>query len=352
MAGKDNEWQEALGAIDLSAIESLKTLKQEQDQLSERLATMDELKASVATAVYLRVHGDYQQRLSALEDKASPLKQAARDQYARLRGLLDRFEADHEAVKLDQQELELRNKLGEFDDKEFQRRIKAIETSVKEKAEARARAQELKARFLEAFHAESELEAPLQSRPAAAPAADSSRNDVSTNQVIANEAITNKSATLTPDDLVAARARTHEVPAVVVGEAPPGKTQIMSAVSVPEAPRAETPRPTRAPPGEGATQIFRAARLVPQNPEAGKQSYTLSLRPMSIGADTSSDIRVGGPGVDPKHAQITVSMAGFTLVDLGSKHGTRVNAEKVRERPLSNEDVIQIGAARFVFREG
>ena len=73
---------------------------------------------------------------------------------------------------------------------------------------------------------------------------------------------------------------------------------------------------------------------------------------MSIGADTASDIRVGGPGVDPKHAQITVSMAGFTLVDLGSKHGTRVNAEKVRERPLSNEDVIQIGAARFVFREG
>ena len=50
MAGKDNEWQEALGAIDLSAIDSLKTLKQEQDQLSERLKAMDELKASVATA--------------------------------------------------------------------------------------------------------------------------------------------------------------------------------------------------------------------------------------------------------------------------------------------------------------
>jgi pSer/pThr/pTyr-binding forkhead associated (FHA) protein len=73
---------------------------------------------------------------------------------------------------------------------------------------------------------------------------------------------------------------------------------------------------------------------------------------MSIGADSGNDIRVGGPGVDPKHAQITVSMAGFTLVDLGSKHGTRVNAEKVRERTLANEDVIQIGAARFVFREG
>jgi hypothetical protein len=336
MAGKENEWQEALGAIDLSAIDSLKTLKQEQDQLNERLQAMDELKASVATAVYLRVRGDYQQRLTALEDQASPLKQAARDQYARLRSLLDRFEADHEAVKLDQQELELRNKLGEFDDKEFQRRIKGIETSVKEKAEARARGLELKARFLEAFHAESELEsAPAQTAPSQA------------------EPITARQyPTLDAAERAAAEARTHEVPKVVA-DAPPGKTQVMSAINIPDpATPPPAPRPPPAAVSDGSTQIFRAARLVPQNPEAGKQTYTLSLKPMSIGADSSSDIRVGGPGVDPKHAQITVSMAGFTLVDLGSKHGTRVNAEKVRERPLANEDVIQIGAARFVFREG
>jgi hypothetical protein len=330
MAGKDNEWQEALAAIDLSAIASLKTLKKEQDQLSERLQAMNDLKTSVATAVYLRVSEDYQQRLRGLEEQANPLKQAAREQYARLRALLDRFEADHEAVKLDQQELELRNKLGEFDDKEFQRRIKLIETSVKDKAEARARALELKSRFLEAFHTESELE-PAPSRPAAA---------VDTGN-------TNRFAAVAKADVAAAEARTHEVP-VIVAEAPPGKTQIMSAINVPE-----PPRPAARPPvADGSTQIFRAARLVPQNPEAGKQTYTLSLKPMNIGADAASDVRVGGPGVDPKHAQITVSMAGFTLVDLGSKHGTRVNAEKVRERPLSNEDVIQIGSARFVFREG
>jgi hypothetical protein len=338
MAGKDNEWQEALGAIDLSAIDSLKTLKQEQDQLSERLQAMDELKASVATAVYLRVRGDYQQRLSALEDQASPLKQAARDQYARLRSLLDRFEADHEAVKLDQQELELRNKLGEFDDKEFQRRIKGIETSVKEKAEARARGLELKSRFLEAFHSESELE----SAPAPQVATASSHAEPITAR---------QNPTLEAAERAAAEARTHEVPKVVA-DAPPGKTQIMSAINIPDPPSAPPPAPRPPAVADGSTQIFRAARLVPQNPEAGKQTYTLSLKPMSIGADTSSDIRVGGPGVDPKHAQITVSMAGFTLVDLGSKHGTRVNAEKVRERPLANEDVIQIGAARFVFREG
>lgn len=336
MATKDNEWQDALAAIDLSAIDSLKTLKQEQDQLSARLQSMEELKSTFAEPVYKRVRDDYQQRLRALDDEAAPLKQAARDQYARLRSLIERFEADHEAVKLDQQELELRYKLGEFDEKEFQKRIKAIEISVKEKAEARARGLEMKARFLEAFHAESELESAEASRaPGSGPA------------------VTGRFAAVASDE--SAESRTTDMPAVRP-DLQPNKTQIMSAVNMaaarPAAPAPAAPAPPAAPAGGGATQIFRAARLVPQNPEAGKQSYTLTLKPMAIGADTSNDIRIAGPGVEPKHAQINVSMAGFTLVDLGTKHGTRVNAEKVKERQLGNEDVIQIGAARFVFREG
>lgn len=324
MSNTENEWQGALSAIELTSIESLKTLKQEQDQLGERLSSMDGMKANFADAVYQRVRGDYQKRVNALDTQAAPLKQAAREQYAKLRALLDRFEADHEAIKLDQQELELRHQLGEYDDKEFARRSKAIETTVKDRAEARTRGQELKARFLEAFHNESELDA----APAAAAGA------------------TNR---FSMADLAAAQARTHEV-ASLGEEAPPGKTQAMPAVSIPvPEPAAAAPPPAV---GGGATQIFRAARLVPQNPEAGKQSFTLTLKPVDIGADSSNDIRIGGPGVDPKHAKILVSMGGFTIVDLGSKHGTRVNAEKVRERPLANEDVIQIGAARFVFREG
>jgi hypothetical protein len=330
MADKNNEWQATLAAIDLSAIDALKTLKQEQDQLNSRLQAMEGMKASFADAVYKRVREDYRQRLQALEEKAAPLKQNAREQFAQLRGLLGRFEADHDAIKLDQQELELRHQLGEFDDKEFQRLMKAVEATVKERAEARARGLELKSRFLEAFNSESELEGAGVSA-AVEPAA------------------TTRAPILTPADLADADARTHEVPKVV-SDRPPNKTQVMSVINVPDAP---TPARAVAPPmAEGATKIFSAARLVPQNPEAGKQSYALTLKPMSIGADSGNDIRIAGPGVEAKHAQITVSMGGFTIVDLGSKHGTRVNAEKVRERPLANEDVIQIGAARFVFREG
>jgi len=330
MADQPNEWQQPLAAIDLSAIESLKKLKAEQDQLDERLKSMDELKANFAPPVFERVRADYSKRLEDLDQQAAPLKQAAREQYSNLRQLIERFEADHEAIKLDQQELELRHKLGEFDDKEFQRRIKAIEASVKDKAEARARGLEMKARFLEAFHAESDLEAASPPSP-----------------------VTGRFTVAPTDDT--AEARTTDMPGVRP-DLTPNKTQIMSAVNVTgrhPMPVAPVPAPAPAPmPGGGATQIFRAARLVPQNPEAGKQSYTLTLKPMIIGADTANDIRIAGPGVEPKHAQITVSMSGFTITDMNTKHGTRVNAEKIKERPLANEDVIQIGAARFVFREG
>ena len=291
---------------------------------------MDELKANFAPPVFERVRSDYVNRLDDLEQQAAPLKQEARQQYSNLRQLIERFEADHEAIKLDQQELELRHKLGEFDDKEFQKRIKAIEASVKDKAEARARGLEMKARFLEAFHAESDLEA---ASPAPSP-------------------VTGRFSVPPPAEDTA-EARTTDMPGVRP-DLTPNKTQIMSAVNITGQRPALPPAPPPPMPagGGGATQIFRAARLVPQNPEAGKQSFTLTLKPMAIGADTASDIRIAGPGVEPKHAQITVSMAGFTITDMGTKHGTRVNAEKIKERQLANEDVIQIGAARFVFREG
>ncbi|HEY8009502.1 MAG TPA: FHA domain-containing protein [Rudaea sp.] len=323
MAEQENPWQQALAAIDLTSIDALKTLKRDQDVLEQRLTAMDQLKKDVADAVYQRVRGDYEKREHALEEQSTPLKQAARAQYAKLRGLSDRFEADHEAIRLDQQELELRHKLGEFDDAEFGRRLASIEGAVKDKTEAREQALGLKARFLEAFHSEAELtqDAPAASVPVPAAAAEP----------------TDRFATLTGVDM--AEMKTNEVKAIHSG--PPNKTQVMTAI----------PDSVVGPAG-GSTQVFRAARLVPQNPEAGKQSFALALKPTSMGADAANDIRIGGPGVDSKHAQIAVNMGGFTIVDLSSKHGTRVNGEKVRERQLRHEDVIQVGAARFVFREG
>ena len=326
----DKDAQDALAAIDIKPVEALKTLKQEQDVLAERLTQLEARKSEVADAVYLRVRADYESRNQALEDQSAPLKTEAREQFAALRALLERFTAEHEAVTLDRQEIELRHQLGEFSKKDFEIRIKDLEALLNSRTEASNRAKALKARFLEAFHSEAELEVPAPGLP----------------QSVAQA--------------VAAHVNTQELlpPVVppVADSRPPSETQMMPALNIPIPPRA-APAPAAAPPAMespviGSTVVMRAARLVPQNPEAGKSSVLLGLKSVVIGADSSNDLRVGGPGVDPKHAQISVSMAGYTVVDLGSPHGTRVNAEKVRERLLRDQDVVQVGAARWVFREG
>ena len=339
---EQNPWKQALAAIDASAIEQLNTLKKDRDILDERLKALDGVRQDFADAVYQRVRGDYQKRLTALEEEAQPLKLIARTEFAKLRELNARFEADHEAIKLDQQELELRHKLGEFSDAEFKKRTGAIEDAVRDKAAAHEEAAALKARFLEPFNDESELSLEADAARAAA--------------LIGAPATTQQFATLAGVDL--SDMRTNEVAAVLSSSAP-NKTQVMSAINLPEpamaaagAAAAASAAASAPPAAGGATQVFRAARLVPQNPEAGKQSYALALKPTNLGSDAANEVRLQGPGVDSKHAQIVVSMGGFTIVDLGSKHGTRVNAEKIRERQLRHEDVVQIGAARFVFREG
>jgi hypothetical protein len=340
---QQNPWKEALAAIDVSAIDQLNTLKKDRDVLDERLKGLDAVRADFADAVYQRVRGDYEKRLAALDAEALPLKQAARTEFAKLRELNTRFEADHDAIKLDQQELELRHKLGEFSDAEFKKRMGGIEDAVRDKGAAHEEAVALKARFLEPFNDESELSFEADAARAAA--------------LIGAPATTQQFATLASVAAMAgidlADARTNEVDAVL-SSAAPNKTQVMSAINLPD-PALAAAAAVAAPPaanGGGATQVFRAARLVPQNPEAGKQSFALALKPTNLGSDAANEVRLSGPGVDGKHAQIVVSMGGFTIVDLSSKHGTRVNAEKIRERQLRHEDVVQIGAARFVFREG
>jgi len=366
-----NERIAALEAIDVSAVDALKTVKAEQDILAERLQQLEEKRSAVAEPVYLRVRGDYETRNRELEQKAAPLKQQARVQYQELSALLDRYTGDHEAVTLDRQEIELRHQLGEFDEAEYKRRIADLETELAARADALARAKELKASFLEAFHSEAELQLAASAASVAPPPA------VTPTPTPTPAAVTPPPST-TSAPTVQGGFRTLETepvgdqtqvfsampPLPPAAAAPPPPPAPATPASKPTRPPSETqmmpvldiPLPTRsnaAPAAaSGATVVVRAARLVPQNPEAGKNSVLLGLNSVGIGADASNEVRVGGPGVDPKHAQLTVSMAGYTVVDLGSPHGTRVNAEKIRERLLRDQDVIQIGAARWVFREG
>ncbi|GMV28215.1 MAG: hypothetical protein AMXMBFR59_03400 [Rhodanobacteraceae bacterium] len=356
-----NERIAALEAIDVSAVDALKTLKAEQDILAERLQQLEEKRSAVAEPVYLRVRGDYETRNRELEQRAAPLKQQARIQFQELSTLLDRYAGDHEALTLDRQEIELRHQLGEFDEAEFKRRIADLETELAARSEALARARELKASFVDAFHSEAELQlaatppppaapvpSPAAMPPSAAPTVPGGFRTLETEPVGDQTQVFSAIPPLPPAPAAPSPPPPPaSTPAAKIAR-PPSETQMMPVLDIP-LPARNVATPAAA---SGATVVVRAARLVPQNPEAGKNSVVLSLNALTIGADAGSDVRVGGPGVDPRHAQLTVSMAGYTIVDLGSPHGTRVNAEKIRERLLRDQDVIQIGAARWVFREG
>jgi hypothetical protein len=324
--------KDELNAIELACVDQLKTLKDDKDVLEGRIKAMDDMKSSVAEAVYLRVRSDYAAKRDALEAQSAPLREKARDQYAKLLGISRKLEAEQETIKLDKEEIELRHKLGEFDKKEYEKRVKSIEAAAAEKSEWHAKAQELRARFLAAVRGEDELAGQRAAQTQAVPAADA---------YITGE--------VPQPARPASIENTNRIPKVEAPVAPVQheSTVIMPAVRPAGAGAAPAPAATA-----DATQMFRPSRLVPQNPEAGKSTYTLSLKTLSIGADSANDIRIGGPGVEPKHAQLAPTPQGYALTDFDTKHGTRVNAEKIKERVLNNEDVVQIGAARFVFRVG
>jgi hypothetical protein len=317
---------ELLAGVDLAPIDALKALKHDADQLRSRRASMEALKADFAEPVYRRVDADYAKQIEAIERKSEPLRQQALAAYSSLRNALREIDAAHETVKLDRQEIDLRHKLGEFDVGERDRRAAAIETTLGESRTANERAKALRARFLEVFPDEAELD-----RVAAAPRP--------------------PMPPPVPDRLRAAE------PLRAVPSIEPAMTRVLPILDLPEPPKLPTakapaPVPVSTVGSAASTMFLRTARLVPQSPEAGRAAIPLPPRPVTLGSDDTAEIQVGGPGVEPRHAEININSKGYTLVDLGSKQGTLVNAEPVQERLLRHEDVIQIGAARYVFREG
>jgi hypothetical protein len=328
--------QDELATIDVSPLDSLGRIKAELDTLEQRLAAMEQRKESVAAAVYMRVRTDYEARRRALEDEAAPLQAVARQQYAQLRDLLARSEADHETTRLDREEIEFRFSLGEFDDAEHKKRIKAVDKQLADKAAARAQAEAMKQRFVSVFRSEQELEIPVP----ASPGATRKLNPLTEAQLGAYDTNPGAAAPVPPSMATSVM----QVPPAAPG-ASPGATQMMRAIRPGDLPGAPPAAPAAR---SDSTMIMRTARLVPQNPEAGKENFTLAIKPTLIGSDNACDVRL--PGTARRHAEIRVSMAGFTLSDEGG--GVRVNNVAVTQHLLRNEDSIEFGPARFVFREG
>ncbi len=79
-------------------------------------------------------------------------------------------------------------------------------------------------------------------------------------------------------------------------------------------------------------------------------SYPLNCGEILIGRHASADIRLPDLSVSRYHAILTVSDGIWTITDIGSKSGVFVNGTLVTERILRENDVINLGNKRLIFR--
>lgn len=87
--------------------------------------------------------------------------------------------------------------------------------------------------------------------------------------------------------------------------------------------------------------VFPCLKVVQGNEQ---KNVVLNRSPFTVGRKVDKDLVIADPRVSRDHAQITQEGMEFYLVDLGSKHGTFVNGEKIQRQKLERGDRLEFGA--------
>jgi hypothetical protein len=82
------------------------------------------------------------------------------------------------------------------------------------------------------------------------------------------------------------------------------------------------------------------------------ETKTIPLRrdTITIGRLPDCDVVIADKGASRRHAQLKRKGSVYTLTDLGSTNGTKLNGETVQSRELSDRDKITIGTTLIEFR--
>jgi hypothetical protein len=382
---------EELQAIDTSLLDKLIEIRTEQTRLEVYRHKAAELKDTVKDAVWKRVIGDYAARSTQLEEQAAPLKGDVQREYRKLRALHDRISAVHEEARLAKEELEFREAVGELSKEDLTARLDAPQRTLDGCLRDLAAIEAQKARFIEAFGSDADLEVPAvpaaesasSPAPEAVPVSDrptekpirpspAKRSDPPSGERYAAElgafppepvglhaAVPDEAAPFNPD-LTRRASPGASAPPAATGSAPaaasiPAAASTSAAGSAPED-AADAPDLTRIvsrganrPAPDDRTMLLpRAALLVtigdgqPLLQRLGAINF--------MGRTEDNQIQINRPGVSRRHAVVQLTPTGFVVKDLGSQNGTFLNGERVAEKELADGDRIVIGDAQIVFR--
>lgn len=393
--------------IDTSIIDSLKEIREEQEVLEGRLATMEEKRDSVSEAVYERVKGDYEERLGELDDEARPLEESGRREWARLQKVYEEMQDVQAEARLEKEELEFRHDLGEFGDAEFEERLDEVQKQLESQESEMEEVAALRQEFIGAFGSEERLQqapAPeaaeevteeVEEIEEAPPEAVSDATEVSEvgeeeeeveeEEVEEGEVEEGEEAPAAAEEFpppppgkdtevtegmdadraeLERAAATEFIPTGEPSEEPELPTDTVKteatdeepAAAADEGPAAEAPEGDQGvtrilDTGGEATQILSKPRLETIEGNNPGESFILGALPVTLGRSSNNTIHLLEEAVSRHHAELIPGPDGYLLRDLGSENGTYVNGKKKKEHLLKDGDVIQIGLRKLVFKE-
>ena len=88
-----------------------------------------------------------------------------------------------------------------------------------------------------------------------------------------------------------------------------------------------------------------------ENSDGKSKNFPIVKDTISIGRGMDNDIVLKDSTVSRRHARITRSGAKFTVMDMRSHNGIKVNGKQVKKAILKNRDIIEIGNNKLTFQK-
>lgn len=163
--------EDRLRTLESVALLELEAKRQQRRVVEGLLNRLDAERANASEALYVRVRADYESRIKLLDGEIAGPADLVRKDLERLRAIHAEVRTLLEGLRLDQEELDLRRRLGEFAPEEVEPRLAELRQREKSAAQEAQAIVSLETRIMSALFASEDEETAVAPTPSSATAA-------------------------------------------------------------------------------------------------------------------------------------------------------------------------------------